>query len=119
MNKLIQLSFITFLYCITNLSISSETLKENFINEFCDQVNGDKNCSCQAIQRYELLSDEQKGFMQLGIEIKQTNPELSVNEINDIVKTTYDPDGRIESEIRANMQKLEKGSSNICSPVTE
>lgn len=119
MNKLIQLLFITASLWISNVSLSNESLRDNYINKFCQNSQADKYCICEATQRYDILSDEQKGFLQIGVEIQQTNPDLSKNEINDIIISTYDPTGRIGKELKETMQNIDESIKNKCNVISE
>ena len=114
MNKLVILLFITTSFWLSNVSLASETPRDDFIKTFCKTSQADKYCVCEAKLRYEVLSDEQKGFMQLGVEIQLTNPDLSNDEINDIIVSTYDPTGRIGTELKATMQNIDESIKNKC-----
>ena len=105
MNRLIAISLILVSLMVSSVSQSDETARSEFIKAYCDPSKNSESCLCEAQIWYDYLTDEQKGLIQVGLEIQSSNTELN---------TTYDPTGRIQKELDNIKLKIDKIIRDRC-----
>ncbi len=114
MNRLIAISLILVLFIVSSVSQSGEGARSEFTKAYCDPSRNSESCLCEAQVWYDNLTDEQKGFIQAGLEIMHSNTELSNSEISEIINNTYDPGGRIQKELDRMKPKIDKMIRSRC-----
>jgi len=110
--------FILLLILNPNTSLSQETTLDVFIKEVaknCQKESTIEYCTCTAVIAYNISTDEQKGYVLTGIQLEDSMPELTSDELDAYLSNTYDPTGRIEKGLKKTHKIIKEEIQESCS----
>jgi len=91
--------FIIFSFSSHANDISPDMITKAMMESCIKRNISEELCLCELNIWNKKLTDKQRGFLLVGLELENSNSNLSTDEIMDIMTKSYDSDGEIQKKV--------------------